>query len=188
MTVLYLLRHGPTEAGLRGAPLGRLDLPVTDSGQARWPQVRAELLGLGLERVLTSDLRRARDHAQALGLPCRVEPALAEQAFGAWDGVPWAQVQDSQAFFADPVHAKPPQGESFAQCAERVLEALPALLEAGPTLVLAHGGPCRILLAHYLGLPLARALDLAWQPFGLTRLDRYGPDRATLVFHNRGLS
>ena len=41
MTTLYLLRHGPTDAGARGAPLGRLNLPVNEAGQALWPRVKA---------------------------------------------------------------------------------------------------------------------------------------------------
>lgn len=55
------------------------------------------------------------------------------------------------------------------------------------TLVLAHGGPLRAILAHFLGLSLDRALDLAWQPYGLTALEVFSPNRAILRFHNRPL-
>ena len=187
MTPLFLLRHGPTAASLSGAPLGRLDLPVSPEGEALWPRVQAELLTLGIQRVLTSELRRARLHAQDLGLPTQVLPQLAEQDFGAWDGVPWSQIQGSEAFFADPVHAAPPGGESFAACAERALKALTGIPTDQPLLILAHGGPLRAILAQCLGLPLERALDLAWQPFGLSRVDLYEPGRGVLQFHNRSL-
>ena len=103
MTPLFLLRHGPTAASAAGAPLGRLDLPVSPEGEALWPAVKARLLDLGCQRVLCSDLCRARDHALDLGLP------------------------------------------------------------------------------------LERALDLAWQPFGLTKLELYAPNRALLRYHNRAL-
>ena len=95
-------------------------------------------------------------------------------------------LRDTEAFFADPVHAKPPGGESFAACAARAVAALD-LGEAGTTLVLGHGGSLRAILAQHLGLPLDRALDLAWQPFGLSRLDTYAQGRASLAFHNRPL-
>jgi hypothetical protein len=36
-------------------------------------------------------------------------------------------------------------------------------------------------------MTLDRALDLAWQPFGLSRLDVYQERRAVLRFHNRAL-
>jgi broad specificity phosphatase PhoE len=185
MRPLFLLRHGPTEASANGAPLGRLDLPVTPAGWARWPTVKAHLLGLGLERVLTSDLARARDHALDLGLPTAVLPALAEQAFGAWDGLPWTENEAAGPFFQDPAGTAPPGGESFLQCAGRTLQAFPhALAGPGATLILAHGGPLRAILAHTLGLPQGRALDLDWQPYGLTRVDLYEEDRGVLRFHN----
>jgi broad specificity phosphatase PhoE len=188
MTPLFLLRHGPTVASQGGAPLGRKDEPVTAEGEVLWPLVKGELLALGLQRVLTSDLRRARLHALDLGLPSLVLPDLGEQAFGEWEGVPWDQIQGADAFFANPALATPPGGESFARCASRALLAVQGALEGEQsTLILAHGGSLRAILAHFLGLPLERALDLAWQPFGLTKLEVYAPNRAVLRFHNRSL-
>ena len=188
MIALHLLRHGPTLASRTGAPLGRLDLPVSEEGEALWPRVREELLALGIQRVLTSDLLRARAHALDLGLPCLVLPDLAEQAFGDWDGIPWPENKAAETFFGNPVLASPPGGESFARCASRALLAVQGALEGdAATLILAHGGPLRAILAHFMGLPLDRALDLAWQPFGLTKLDVYGSNRGALRYHNRPL-
>jgi broad specificity phosphatase PhoE len=195
MTPLLLLRHGPTGAVRQGAPLGRLDLPVDPEGQALWPRVRAQLLGLGLERVLCSPLARSREHALDLGLPYRILPGLAEQDFGEWDGRPWQEIPGTQAFFRDPVGTAPPGGESFRDCAARSVAALEEGLEDRPTLVLAHGGPLRAILAGCLGLPLERALDLAWDPFGLSRLERFpgapgaepGSGRCLLRYHNHSL-
>lgn len=182
------MRHGPTSASASGAPLGHLDLPVSEEGQGRWPRVKAELLSLGIQRVITSDLRRARDYAADLDLPLQVLRDLREQDFGSWDGILWAELQNTEAFFADPVHSAPPGGESFAQCAERSTKAILKIPgDESTLLVLAHGGPLRAILSRYLGVPLERAMDIAWQPFGLTRLDVYGPDKAVLQFHNRSL-
>jgi broad specificity phosphatase PhoE len=187
MIPLFLLRHGPTQASRQGAPLGSLDLPVEPAGEALWPAVKAELLELGIEQVLCSDLLRARRHAQDLGLPCQVLPGLREQAFGAWDGRPWSDITGAEAFFQDPVGTAPPAGESFTHCADRALAAFQAGFGERPTLVLAHAGPLRAILARHLGMPLERALDLSWQPFGLTRLEWHGPERAVLAWHNRPL-
>ncbi len=188
MTCLFLLRHGPTAASDRGAPLGHLDLPVTPEGQARWPRVKAQLLELGIERVICSDLRRVHEHATTLGPKLVVSPALREQSFGNWDGVPWSELENTGAFFADPIHNAAPEGESFARCAQRAFEAIEGIPYGDSTwLVFAHGGPLRAILSRFLGLPLERSLDLSWQPFGLTRLDVYATDRAVLVYHNRAL-
>lgn len=185
MTPLYLLRRGPTEASRSGAPLGRLDLPVEPEARTQWPRVRAELQALGVERVLCSHLRRSREHAEDLGLPLLMLDGLAEQAFGEWEGLPWAEIKGAETFFANPVLVCPPGGETFARCASRALQALQGALQGeAPTLVLAHGGPLRAILAHFLGLPLERALDLAWQPWGLSRLEVHGANKAVLRFHN----
>ena len=188
MTPLYLLRHGPTAASQAGAPLGRLDLPVAEEGERRWPAVKAQLLELGVQRVLCSPLRRSRGHAEDLGLPLLILDGLAEQAFGEWDGIPWSEIKGAESFFANPVTGCPPGGESFARCASRAVQALQgALSGVEPVLVLAHGGPLRAVLAHFLGLPLDRALDLAWQPYGLSKLEIHGPNKAVLRFHNLAL-
>jgi broad specificity phosphatase PhoE len=147
-----------------------------------------ELLALGIQRVLTSDLVRARNHAMDLGLPMLVLPDLGEQSFGEWEGIPWSEIPNTGAFFQEPVKSVPPGGESFARCASRALLALQGALEGDQsTLVLAHGGPLRAIFAHFLGLPLERALDVAWQPYGLTALEVFGPNRALLRYHNRVL-
>jgi broad specificity phosphatase PhoE len=193
MTPLFLLRHGPTEAVVQGAPLGRTDLPVIAEGEVRWPAVKQELLTFGIQRVLCSPLQRSRLHAEDLGLPSLVLEDLAEQSFGAWEGRPWGELSEAdpiatKAFFADPVKVAPPEGESFARCASRAVMALQGALQGeAPTLVLAHGGSLRALMAHFLGLPLERALDLAWAPFGLSLIEIYGPNRGLLRFHNRVL-
>jgi broad specificity phosphatase PhoE len=188
MTPLYLLRHGPMPQAQGSAPLGSLDPAVHPEALALWPRVRAELLGLGPQRVLCSHLARAKDLAVDLGLPTLVLGGLAEQSFGAWEGVPWADIKGHEAFLANPVLAAPPGGESFARCASRAVLTVQGALEGEtPTLALAHGGPLRAILAHFLGLPLERALDLAWAPFGLTKLEVYGPNRAVLRYHNRVL-
>lgn len=189
MTTLYLLRHGPTAASASGAPLGHLDWPVSTEGETRWPEVRAALTVLGLHRVVCSSLQRSRLHAQDLDLPCLILDDLREQSFGAWDGIPWVGlgIDATAAFFSDPVGTSPPGGESFARCAHRAIAAMDELLTPGgsPVLVLAHGGPLRAILAHLIGLPLERAVDLDWKPFGLSQIDIYAPHRGVLRFHNQ---
>lgn len=190
MTPLFLLRHGPTQASQSGAPLGRLDLPVTQEADVAWAGIKQVLNTFDIQKILTSDLQRASRHAEDLAhtlkVPFQALPDLSEQAFGIWDGQPWDQVKGAEAFLANPVQATPPGGESFARCASRSLMALQgALRMEQPTLVLAHGGSLRAILAHFMGLSLERALDLAWQPFGLTKLEVYAANRAVLRYHNR---
>ncbi len=182
MSPLYLMRHGPLITS--GAPIGwRDDQPSTEAIR-RWPAVREHLLGLGLQRVLSSDLARARIPAADLGLPHEELRALREQSFGAWEGLPWSDNLDAAAIYADPITAAPPGGESFKTCAARAIATAVAALDDRPTLVLAHAGSLRAILAAWIGLPITRALDLAWDPYGLTCVDRYDVCRGVLRRHN----
>jgi len=107
---------------------------------------------------------------------------------GGWGGQPWSGIKGAGAFLGTPGKPARPGGESFARCAGRAVMAVQGQLSGeAAILVLSHGGPLRAILAHFLGLPLDRALDLAWQPFGLTKLEVHGSNRAVLRFHNRPL-
>ena len=180
------MRHGPTAASDLGAPLGRFDMPVSEAGHRAWPVIKQELLATGIQRVMTSDSQRAKIHALDLGLPALVLPDLGEQSFGDWEGIPWPEIKGAEPFFANPVLGTPPGGESFAHCASRALLAFQGAIEGDvPTLIFTHGGPLRAILSHFMGLPLERALDLAWQPWGISKLEIHGSNRAVLRYHNR---
>lgn len=183
MSPLWLLRHGPLDAA--GAPIGWRDDPPGAEAVRRWPAVKAHLQGLGLARVLSSDLRRSREPAADLGLPHEPLRALREQSFGAWEGLPWSDNRDAATIYADPVTAVPPGGEAYKTCAARAIAAAVAALDDRPTLILAHAGSLRAILAAWIGLPIPRALDLAWDPYGLSCLDRYDIGRGVLRLHNR---
>jgi alpha-ribazole phosphatase len=180
---LFLLRHGPL--ALAGAPIGWRDDQPSELAQQRWPTVRAAVLGLGVVRVLSSDLARSRIPAADLGLEHDELRALREQSFGRWEGVPWSENPEAAWIYADPVKAVPPGGEAFANCAARAIAATVAALDDRPTLILAHAGSLRAILAAWIGQPMGRALDLAWDPYGLSCLDRYDVGRGVLRYHNR---
>lgn len=193
MIPLYLLRHGPTDISLAGAPAGQLDVCANIEAEQSWPIVKKKLTRFGIQKILTSNLQRACLHAKdlsfELNVPCQILPDLAEQDFGEWEGTPWNQVKDAGAFLKNPVYGTPPGGENFASCASRSITAMQASLEGGQTtLVIAHGGSLRAILAHFLGLSLERALDISWQPFGMTMLEVYAANRAILHYHNRILN
>lgn len=183
MSPLYLLRHGPL--GQVGAPIGWRDDQPSEEAVKRWPAVKTEVLRLGVLRVLSSDLARSRIPAADLGLLHHELRALREQSFGRWDGVPWSDNAEAAWIYADPLKAVPPGGEAFITCAGRAIAAAVAALDDRPTLILAHAGSLRAILAAWIGLPMERALDLAWDPYGLSCLDRYDIGRGVLRYHNR---
>jgi probable phosphoglycerate mutase len=112
---------------------------------------------------VASPLQRARQTAEimraALGLvpgDYRVDARLSEIGFGEWEGLTFRDVrsrapQSLAARERDKWGFAPPGGESYAQVAIRMREWYDAL--DGNTVVIAHGGTARALIA-VLGIAL----------------------------------
>ncbi|MDE1917426.1 MAG: histidine phosphatase family protein [Sphingomonadales bacterium] len=176
---LLLIRHAPALTG--GCMAGRRDVPADLGDRAALPAVRRMIGPVG--RIIASPARRCIETAQALFDLAEVEadPRLWEQDFGAWEGLPYADLPDlgplSGAQLA--VH-RPPDGESFADLCARTLPALEALIEpCGPVAIVAHAGTVRAGLAMALG-DVAAALRFSVEPLSLTRLCRAGEGWAVL--------
>lgn len=146
-----LIRHGDT--GQRSYR-GQLDDPLSDLG---WSQLRSAVEGRAWDLIVTSSLQRcacfARELADAMGLPLRVDDRLVEYHFGHWQGVPIETIAQTDAdalgrFWSDPVAHPPPGGESFAGFRARLSSALDSLAVEARTarvLVVTHGGVIRLL-------------------------------------------
>ena len=64
-TILYMVRHGESEANRRDAYLGFYDLPLTDVGRKQAEMAAEFVQTLGAEVIYASDLSRARNTAFA---------------------------------------------------------------------------------------------------------------------------
>jgi len=116
---LWVWRH-PRALGAGGRCIGRTDVPVDRRRAKRLAhRIRALARRQGLPRiVITSPLQRCRDVGRWLrryGWQHRVEPALAEMDFGAWDGRRWADIPPAEvdAWCQDFLHHAPGVGESL---------------------------------------------------------------------------
>ncbi len=104
------------------------------------------------ERVVCSDLGRARRTAELLGLqPAAYDPAWREIDVGEWGGRSAAEV-DAEGDTLTNWRGGPrtaPSGETWAAFAARVSGAADALIAAGGSwLVVTHGGCIRAACAH----------------------------------------
>ena len=182
VTRWWWVRHAPVDAPI-GPLYGQMDVGcITSDDKA----LKALAGVLPRDAVwLSSHLRRTRDTAAAIALSGgftiepAVEPDLAEQHFGAWQGRRWTEMgveqpEVQQAFWRDPTRTAPPGGESFAAVLERVAAAVSRLTaaHAGRDIVaVAHGGSIRAALALALELDPPRAMALAVDNLSLTRID-----------------
>ena len=162
--LLHLLRHGPP---LRtGLLLGCTDEPPLD---AACPKLLDRVNALAVERIVTSDLKRASVSAEILaearGLPLSVDPRWRELHFGVWDGLAPATLprEALERFWADPDACPPPGGERWSDLRSRVSDAIGGI--SVHTLVFTHAGAMRAALSVLTGLDHRGvwALDL---PYG----------------------
>lgn len=129
---------------------------------SEFPNFRASRL----QAVYTSNLSRAIRSAGIIaadhGLQPVEVPDLRERSFGIWEGLTFTEIKEKypeefESWANDPLRYSPIQGESTIEVKDRVLPSLTKILEKhkGENIaVVAHGGVNRVILCHFLGIPL----------------------------------
>jgi probable phosphoglycerate mutase len=176
---LVIVRHGESTWNAEHRLQGQLDPPLSELGRAQARELRplVERLQIPSERIVSSDLSRARETAELLGLrPGRLDPSWREIDIGEWGGK-LAQEIDAQSDELTNWRGGPrtaPDGETWDDFAARVSDAVDALrAEGGPWLVVCHGGCIRVATAYLTG---AHALALGSPPnASLTTFDLRAP-------------
>lgn len=170
MRRLIVWRHGETEHNAGGIWQGQLDTDLSERGEQQSRQAAAALGEVGPTRIASSDLRRAKHTARALGevtgLPIGYDARLREIHVGTWQGMSQGDVaeQHPEAVAAlargDDI-VRGDHGESVAHVEERVLAAAHELLadlpEDGVLVVATHGVAGRALVAGLIGLSQRQA-------------------------------
>lgn len=156
MTLLFI-RHGETALNAARV-LQPADTPLSPRGLAQAQAVAERLATAGMAAVLSSDMPRALQTAQAIaaaaGLPLHTTPLLHERNFGDLRGRPIDELG------YDPITqaAAPPGGESLADFLARVEQAFAHAVAMraeldGPLAVVSHGLVIRALLDRRVQLP-----------------------------------
>jgi 2,3-bisphosphoglycerate-dependent phosphoglycerate mutase len=159
-TAILLIRHGETLWNRAGRVQGWQDSPLTDIGRAQAEALAERLSGERIERLIASDLGRARQTAapiaSRLGIGIECDPGLRERNYGIFEGRTYGEIEredpEAYAYIArrDPEYVIP-GGESGATFSIRVLGALEriAAAHAGHRIaVVAHGGVLGALYRH----------------------------------------
>lgn len=156
-TTLYLVRHGESEANAAGRFAGRTDSPLTELGRAQAETVAAALADVRFDRVVSSDLSRARDTAAAIarrqGLAVEAFPELREIDLGDAVGRRFEDARQHPDWSPDGF-LRWPEGESLEEALARssaLIERLVRESPGGTICVVGHGGITRILVSHFLG-------------------------------------
>jgi probable phosphoglycerate mutase len=161
---LLIARHGETEWNRIGRWQGATDVPLNDTGREQARALGESLRHAGVHGVASSDLSRAAETADivaaVLGVPrLGAFAELRERGYGVFEGL---TRRDCETQFSE-IWSKhtpgdliePPGAEPVAAVTARMQQRLSALAasfaEAGPFLVVSHGGAIRAFLASVAG-------------------------------------
>ncbi|MDB5929822.1 MAG: phosphoglycerate mutase [Polaromonas sp.] len=189
-TRIIAIRHGETTWNVDTRIQGRLDIPLNATGRQQAARMAQALKEEPIAAVYASDLTRAWETAEYLGLAHALqvtpEPGLRERGFGDFEGRTFAEIeallpeQSLRWRKRDPEFA-PAGGESLVALNQRVLEAAGRLAARHPGELIAlvgHGGVMDVLYRAATRLPIqaprtwtlgnAAINRLLWTPQGFS--------------------
>lgn len=187
---VVLWRHGRTSWNVEGRVQGQTDISLDEVGRVQAKSAAARLASLAPDRIISSDLERARETAAELGrltgLEVELDPRLRELNFGEREGLTWREswerFPEQMRGLASGEEERFPGAETHAEAGARLASALGeavADLDDDQTLVMvAHGAVLRVGTATFLGFP-----ELTWRSFaGLSNcswicIEQVRPDR-----------
>jgi broad specificity phosphatase PhoE len=198
VTWLYLVRHGATEANERVPYIlqgNAIDMSLSPAGEAQARDVANFLGQFPVTQVYSSNLLRARQTAEAIASKRDIAPTviddLHECNVGLWEGLDWQTIRERypdehRRFVENTAETPYLGGESYGDVLRRVMPIIERLCDAhqgNSIAVVAHNVVNRALLAHLLGLNLARAPKIA-QANGCVNLIRRQGAKSELVTLN----
>lgn len=169
MKTLVLVRHAAT--AMAGRFCGQSDPDLDAAGLAQLPQIARQLATLKIRRILSSDLRRALQTAQAIaeriGVQAELRPALREIHFGLWEGLSWTEIEaqfprEAKAWLEEFPLRRAPQGEPYADFSQRVEQEFRMLLADSAdqaVAVVTHRGVMQYALTRLFGRTEQQALE-----------------------------
>ena len=188
VTVLYLVRHGESEWNRIGRIQGRSESPLTDLGReqaaALGRMLRSILPGPDID-IVASPLARAFETATIIAHDLGRAAAVVQTderiidfdvgvlaGYPGWDAVAVDHPELARLRLEDPVHFRPPGGESGADVLARARSFLAAREAVGrDTLVVCHGVVNKFIRAAARGITGGDIIALGEDQEVVYRLD-----------------
>ena len=164
---ILLIRHGR-----QNSPLCNVDVPLSEEGRRQAELLGERLFGEQIDAVWSSNMIRAIETAdiinEKLNTARVIREELKEISFGDMEGLSDEVIADRYEDFLR-ARAKMekdltyPGGESAADVLSRTLPVMREIMSQDyeTVAIVTHGGVIRSLVAHYLGMDLARVPLLA---------------------------
>ena len=195
---IVLWRHGQTDWNMVNRFQGHSDIPLNEVGRYQVKHAAEILAGMNPTAIISSDLGRARDTAQALadlvGLNVRTDENLRETNGGLWEGKTGAEnrTEDFQNFIRwidgddNPAGTT---GETRSEVADRAIGVINRELEGKSNqllIVATHGGTARCVLGQLLQLPLTHWGVIGGLSNASWSILERNPRQWNLMEHNAG--
>lgn len=159
-TRFIFVRHAQTDANAKHYLQGQSDGVLNETGWAQVASLAGHLRPFLIDKVYSSDLKRAVDTATAIanehGLLVQTDPRLREWICGDWDGMPavdFRKMLTELGLKASTI--QPPNGENFQQVrrrAEAVLDEIFSQSEGKSVLICSHGDILRSMIGVLMGI------------------------------------
>ena len=192
-TQICMVRHGETAWNNERRIQGHIDIELAVSGMQQARAAGRYFRGKPVKALYSSDLLRARQTAECIGMSLGLTPMLVaefrERRYGSFEGLTYADARssypDEYAAFEqrDPVRPLPGGGESLRDFHSRVTARLQQLAQAhaGETIVVVtHGGVLDIVNRFVRGNPLDIPRDFQIPNAGVNWLELRG-DQWSLI-------
>ena len=172
MTEIWLVRHGQTEWNLEGRYQGSRDIELNENGLEQARQTAEQLKDVGFTAVYSSPLSRAYQTALMIAKKQSVlvntDNRLVEVSLGEWEGMLSSDIRQQYPHEIEerqrnPLHARPPGGESAAEVAKRMAAAVNDISRVhpvGPVLLVSHGLALASLICQAQDIPQEKVYDM----------------------------
>lgn len=173
MITVVVVRHGETAWNREHRMQGWAPTPLTELGRDQARRLGKNLnRRYDIDRIQSSDLHRTRETTELLrdyvDAPVTFDSNWRERDWGVFQGLPandWFERFPEYALQQaglEAAYETPDSGESLVEVRKRVLEGWERLLvESEPVetiLIVAHGGPIRLILGYLKGFDIPEAI------------------------------
>jgi probable phosphoglycerate mutase len=195
---VLLWRHGQTDWNMVNRFQGHSDIPLNDVGRYQVRHAAEILAGMNPTQIISSDLGRAKETAQALadfvGLTVSTHEGLRETNGGMWEGKTGKEnrEEDFQNFIRWIDGDDNPAGTTGEKRSEVAARAVAVINQAlnGKTdqllIVATHGGTARCVLGDLLQLPLSHWGVIGGLSNASWSIVQRNPRQWNLIEHNAG--
>ncbi|NPA57780.1 MAG: histidine phosphatase family protein [Aquificae bacterium] len=185
MKNIILVRHGESEYNAKRIVQGHIDTDLTPAGVVQARLVAEALKSYSIERIISSDLRRAYRTALIIGdvlnLPVETDSRIREMGFGEWEGRSYERIFETdyttfQNWLKNPVACPLPSQEEISSFEKRLGEFFKDLvqMEEENILVVGHGGSIQGILCIACGMGMENLWALKHSNTGLSHIQTDG--------------